>query len=221
MLDAAEDPAAAFETVHGEIAAFDPVLAERLALVALNKIDLVDDAEVQKIARKLRKLTGLEVFPISADKSEKSRAAGRRDRAHASYDGSAGRMSQLNYKESTVARARRIVIKVGSAVLSDVDGLRVEVIEQLAAQIESAVRAGQEIVIVTSGAVAAGRARLSKLHRRDDRGAASRRGHRADRVDVGVGARIRAARSERRADSADASGFGGTQAPSERESNHH
>ena len=73
-------------------------------------------------------------------------------------------MSQLNYKESTVARARRIVIKVGSAVLSDVDGLRVDVIEQLAAQIESAVRAGQEIVIVTSGAVAAGRARLSKLH---------------------------------------------------------
>ena len=46
-------------------------------------------------------------------------------------------MSQLNYKESTVARARRIVIKVGSAVLSDVDGLRVDVIEQLAAQIES------------------------------------------------------------------------------------
>jgi glutamate 5-kinase len=72
-------------------------------------------------------------------------------------------MSQLNYKESTVARARRVVIKVGSAVLSDVEGLRVDVIEQLAAQIESAVRAGQEIVIVTSGAVAAGRARLSKL----------------------------------------------------------
>jgi glutamate 5-kinase len=73
-------------------------------------------------------------------------------------------MPQLNYKESTVARARRIVIKVGSAVLSDVEGLRVDVIEQLAAQIESAVRAGQEIVIVTSGAVAAGRARWSKLH---------------------------------------------------------
>jgi glutamate 5-kinase len=64
-------------------------------------------------------------------------------------------MSQLNYKESTVARARRVVIKVGSAVLSDVDGLRVEVIDQLATQIELAVRAGQEVVIVTSGAVAA------------------------------------------------------------------
>src|SRR5258708_27838889 len=72
-------------------------------------------------------------------------------------------MSQLNYKESTVARARRVVIKVGSAVLPDVDGLRTEVIEQHAAQMESAVRAGQETVIVPSGGVAAGRARLSKL----------------------------------------------------------
>lgn len=72
-------------------------------------------------------------------------------------------MSQLNYKESTVGRARRVVIKVGSAVLSDADGLRAGVIDQLAAQIEAAVSAGKEIVIVTSGAVAAGRARLSKL----------------------------------------------------------
>ena len=70
MLDAAEEPAAAFKTVRGEIAAYDPVLSERLALVALNKIDLIDKAEVQKIVRKLRKLTGLEVFPISADQRE-------------------------------------------------------------------------------------------------------------------------------------------------------
>src|ERR1700730_8736420 len=71
VLDAADDPAAAFTTVRGEIAAFDPVLAHRLALVALNKIDLLTAPEVTKIVRKLRKLTGLEVFPISADKSEK------------------------------------------------------------------------------------------------------------------------------------------------------
>jgi len=74
-------------------------------------------------------------------------------------------MSQLNYKESTVARARRVVIKVGSAVLSEAGGLRLEVIERLANEVEAAIRAGKEIVIVTSGAVAAGRARLSsKLH---------------------------------------------------------
>jgi glutamate 5-kinase len=71
-------------------------------------------------------------------------------------------MSQLNYKE-IVARARRVVIKVGSAVVSDAEGLRMDVIERLAAQVAAASRAGYEIVIVTSGAVAAGRARLSKL----------------------------------------------------------
>ena len=70
-------------------------------------------------------------------------------------------MSQLNYKESTVARARRVVIKVGSAVLSETGGLRLEVIERLANEVEAAIRAGKEIVIVTSGAVAAGRAKLS------------------------------------------------------------
>ena len=73
-------------------------------------------------------------------------------------------MSQLNYKESTVGRARRIVIKVGSAVISDTDGLRIDVIDQLAADIEASAHAGREIVVVTSGAVAAGRARLSKLN---------------------------------------------------------
>ena len=70
-------------------------------------------------------------------------------------------MSQLNYKESTVARARRVVVKVGSAVLSEAGGLRLDVIEQLANELEAAIRVGKEIVIVTSGAVAAGRARLS------------------------------------------------------------
>ena len=70
VLDVSDDPAAAFATVRGEIAAFDPMLAERLALVALNKIDLLEAAEVTKIARKLRKVTGLEVFPISADQRE-------------------------------------------------------------------------------------------------------------------------------------------------------
>ena len=71
VIDATDEPAAAFTTVRNEIAAFDPMLAERLALVALNKIDLLEAPEVTKIVRKLRKLTGLEVFPISADKSEK------------------------------------------------------------------------------------------------------------------------------------------------------
>ena len=70
VLDVADKPDVAFTTVRSEIAAFDPALADRPAIVALNKIDLIDSAEVQKAARKIGKLTGLEVFPISADKRE-------------------------------------------------------------------------------------------------------------------------------------------------------
>ncbi len=70
MLDVAENPETAFDTVRGEIAAFDPALADRPALIALNKTDLVSSDEANKLARKIRRQTGLEVFPISADKAE-------------------------------------------------------------------------------------------------------------------------------------------------------
>jgi glutamate 5-kinase len=72
-------------------------------------------------------------------------------------------MAQLGYKAEILARARRVVVKVGSAVLSDSDGLHAGVIDALAAQVDSAIGAGREVVLVTSGAVAAGRARLGKL----------------------------------------------------------
>ncbi len=72
-------------------------------------------------------------------------------------------MSQLNYKPRILERARRIVVKVGSAVLSGPVGLLGDVIEQLAAETDAVIRGGREVIIVTSGAVAAGRARLSML----------------------------------------------------------
>jgi glutamate 5-kinase len=72
-------------------------------------------------------------------------------------------MPQLSYKPALIENVRRLVIKVGSAVLSDSDGLREDVIDDLARQIETLARSGREIVLVTSGAIAAGRARLGKL----------------------------------------------------------
>ena len=71
-------------------------------------------------------------------------------------------MPQLNYKRAVIEPVRRIVVKVGSAVLSDSDGLRREVIDDLARQIEAVILAGREVVLVTSGAIAAGRARLGR-----------------------------------------------------------
>jgi GTP-binding protein len=70
VLDVTADPEAAFATVRTEIEAFDPALGLRPALIALNKIDLASPEEVEACAIRLREHTGLEVFAISADKSE-------------------------------------------------------------------------------------------------------------------------------------------------------
>ncbi|MGH7865218.1 MAG: glutamate 5-kinase [Candidatus Binataceae bacterium] len=72
-------------------------------------------------------------------------------------------MSQLNYKAQILGAVRRIVVKVGSAVLSDGDGLRYDVMDGIARQVEEIVSGGREVVLVTSGAIAAGRARIGKL----------------------------------------------------------
>jgi glutamate 5-kinase len=68
----------------------------------------------------------------------------------------------VNYKEAIIAPLRRLVVKVGSAVLSDPNGLRADVIANLARQIDVIIRDGREVVLVTSGAIAAGRARLGR-----------------------------------------------------------
>ncbi len=68
VLDASGDPAHDFRIVRGELAAFDPALAERPALAALNKIDLVSSADAESLADSLARASGLSVFPISAEK---------------------------------------------------------------------------------------------------------------------------------------------------------
>lgn len=71
-------------------------------------------------------------------------------------------MPQLDYKPTLLEAARRLVIKVGSAVLSNTEGLRLAAIDHLADQIEAIMRDGREVVLVTSGAIAAGRVRLGR-----------------------------------------------------------
>jgi glutamate 5-kinase len=72
-------------------------------------------------------------------------------------------MPQLSYKAQALGRVRRVVVKVGSAVLTDGDGLRADVMENIARQVEQLMRDGREVVLVTSGAIAAGRARMGNL----------------------------------------------------------
>lgn len=66
----------------------------------------------------------------------------------------------LFYRQTLFDQAKRVVIKVGSAVLTDADGLNMAVIGHLARQISFLCSTGREVILVSSGAVAAGRQRL-------------------------------------------------------------
>ena len=64
-------------------------------------------------------------------------------------------------ENSVLSDARRIVIKVGSAlVTNDGRGLDLARIEQFASQIAQLIKAGREVVFVSSGAIAEGVLRL-------------------------------------------------------------
>jgi glutamate 5-kinase len=65
-------------------------------------------------------------------------------------------------RRRTVAGARRVVVKVGSAVLTCPEGLDVRVIGGLVDQVAGLHDRGLDIVVVSSGAVAAGRAVLGR-----------------------------------------------------------
>lgn len=66
----------------------------------------------------------------------------------------------LFYRQTLFDKAKRVVIKVGSAVLTGRDGLHSEVIGNLARQISFLCSTGREVILVSSGAVAAGRRQL-------------------------------------------------------------
>jgi glutamate 5-kinase len=63
-------------------------------------------------------------------------------------------------RKSYLGKSRRVVVKVGSAVLTSKDGLDLSVMENLARDISFLINSGKEVILVSSGAVAAGKKRL-------------------------------------------------------------
>jgi len=66
----------------------------------------------------------------------------------------------LYYRQTLFDQAKRVVIKVGSAVLTDDSGLDPGIIANIARQVSFLQSTGREVILVTSGAVAAGRKQL-------------------------------------------------------------
>jgi glutamate 5-kinase len=84
----------------------------------------------------------------------------------------------FSLRKSHLGKSRRVVVKVGSAVLTGEDGLNLSVMENLAQEISFLVETGKEVILVSSGAVAAGKKRLGlqvnrKLELKEKQGAAA------------------------------------------------
>jgi glutamate 5-kinase len=67
----------------------------------------------------------------------------------------------LYYRQTLFDKAKRVVVKVGSAVLTGEKGMNQDVINNLVHEIAFLHSSGREVILVTSGAVAAGRKKLA------------------------------------------------------------
>jgi glutamate 5-kinase len=74
-------------------------------------------------------------------------------------------VTQLPYKSLILRRSRRVVVKVGSSSLSNPEGIKRESVANLARGIALLRRAGKEVVLVSSGAVASGMNKLGMKER--------------------------------------------------------
>ena len=72
---------------------------------------------------------------------------------------------QLTYKRALLPRLRRVVIKIGSSILSDARGIDHVRFRQLVDEIQAIGARGLQVVVVSSGAVAAGMGRLKLKER--------------------------------------------------------
>ncbi|NTW06930.1 MAG: glutamate 5-kinase, partial [Syntrophaceae bacterium] len=61
----------------------------------------------------------------------------------------------------TLAHTKKILIKIGSAVLTGADGLDLKIINSLVAEMSELVHHGYSVVLVSSGAIASGKHRLN------------------------------------------------------------
>jgi glutamate 5-kinase len=73
--------------------------------------------------------------------------------------------AQRQYKQTILRRARRVVIKIGSQIVSSSDGIDEVRIETLVRELANLHDCKKEVVVVSSGAVAAGMTRLGAKQR--------------------------------------------------------
>lgn len=78
------------------------------------------------------------------------------------------RQKHLQIRKDLFGSVRRVVVKVGSGVLTRDDGLNTKVIRRLAREVSSLMDQGQQVILVSSGAVASGMKKMDMAVRPAD-----------------------------------------------------
>ncbi len=168
--DPEADPVRDARAIVAELKRYDVALFEKPRWLVLNKIDLVPENERDARVRAFVKAYGWKgpVFAVAAVNGEGCRALVFKIQdwldAHPAPAPAAAEPAQhwvAAIMSTPVASARRLVVKVGSSlVTNDGRGLDHAAVDRWATQIAELRRAGREIVLVSSGAIAEGVKRL-------------------------------------------------------------
>ena len=65
-----EDPVGAYNIIRGELAAYDDGLAEKPEILALNKIDAIDEKTLTKVSKAIKKASGKTPLHVSGVSGE-------------------------------------------------------------------------------------------------------------------------------------------------------
>src|SRR6185312_8760444 len=164
-----DDVAEAWKTVRHELESYGDELGDKTEILALSKVDALD-AETRKArAKALAKASGAKVRQVSGVSGEgvtellreayalvRRRKGEAARRARGQRPGAGGLVAV-----SGLGGAKRIVVKVGSALLVGQDGADRHWLAAFAADLARLRARGQQVLVVSSGAVALGRRRLA------------------------------------------------------------
>ena len=156
----------AYRTIRAELAGYGHGMEEKPEIVVLNKSDAVTKPMLARKKAALEKASGEKVFVMSgvsgegvddvlaalARAVEKARGKARPKAAGA----------ELGAVSDHLARAKRIVVKVGSALLVDSasGAVKSDWLASLATDLAELKKAGKDVIVVSSGAIALGRRAL-------------------------------------------------------------
>ena len=165
-----DDVAAAYHTVRRELSAYGADLEDRPEVVALNKIDSLTAEEVSERRATLEEASGKRVVTTSGvsragidETLHQLLGIIRNLRQEKPSIGGVVHAMNPQRQSTDITAGKRIVIKIGSALLVDEKSgiIRREWLEALASDIAACRARGQEVLIVSSGAIAVGRRHLN------------------------------------------------------------